>query len=238
MKYWEAITKNLKALKTIALFHPRLALLGVHSEIEVMQYEIDPYLSKEFGDILAEKARRKKRELPHAKTKAVQKLLLFFIGSKHLSEDVRHSLSTLVRLANNCRHTRAEMTSWRVDQAITDTIKLVGELREFPIPHKLVCPKCKRKGAEWYFKTVLDASIGERIEKECPQCGHEITYQVPSPLERLGVYEEKEDRKAAIRILSEVLAEVLEAQKPWNEIKEEELRIKRRLLKIVSEQGE
>lgn len=166
--YADQIIENLENLLSVAVFHPRLAVLGIESEFEVMFGQMIPesYLRSEVEEYAF-------RQHPYPETAVVRRELHKFARDNRLPEELRDFLGELESAAGDCRHSPEEIHLGEVKYAVKKAIAVVRALRDITWQRTLYCPIDKIL-LDLPFKAFLDRQPGATFAVTCPTCERKL----------------------------------------------------------------
>ena len=179
--YKDLVRSNLEDLRLVALFHPRLALVGVASEIENLYKELLPHRVNTWATRV---------QAPHPETKAVTHHIRMQKWSSALPIKLRQFASSLFESEGGgaYRHSRKVVTVPQVIENVRNALALLEALGEIYYPKHIRCQD-HRATADWHLAAVLNAEPGTVIKVVCPK-GKEVvySYSVPNPGETQGPF--------------------------------------------------
>ncbi|MDR7476051.1 MAG: hypothetical protein QN152_11040 [Armatimonadota bacterium] len=155
---------NLENLKLIPLLHPRLALVGVASEIENSYREGVEFGARKWAQDWATAF----NPPPFPETSAVRAHLRDKKYSKGLAPELARFVGDLFEQDGAYRHTRAKVSTEDANRAIDLAIRLLEAHREIFYPKLQNCDQHSAK-LPWYFAHVLEATPGAEVIVHCSE---------------------------------------------------------------------
>jgi hypothetical protein len=164
--YGGQIVQNLEQLRTIAVFHPRLALLGVAVELEVFVRETIP--SERLQEIADAEIKKRGYSQERADSLAVRNYLRDFIAKwDEIPIELRRWLPEIIRRGDLCRHTRVKVSTAEAETAIANAIALIASMSTIELADAFTCKK-HRRNVPFSFKDILHATESWLVK--CPDC--------------------------------------------------------------------
>lgn len=185
--YYDKVIKNLHNLKKLAFFHPRIAFLGVASEIENVFREIDRYyINQKINRYHAEKWADSYDPffyISHPETRVILKRIRSIKREKCIPDNIERFMDKIDKLGGDCRHQRIKVSISEVEDIIDNAIDFMNELKTLYFPQLMECPnpECKTKHP-FYFENVLNAVPGSVLKLWCKECNTLLfEYVIPDP---------------------------------------------------------
>lgn len=187
-RYIDVVLENLSALRAVAVFHPRMALVGIDSELESVVRECFPqtFLDVEIASLRED--RRQRNRYP-SRPQSDDKLLSNVVSSQLLRLARRDDIPTDVRsfiegfrdIAGRARHSRSTASIGTILNSITNAVKCMEWLCTAKALGAFSCSGCAIV-LTFSLENVLTASIGSVIPFACPECSqpHPLTVANPS----------------------------------------------------------
>ena len=221
--YAEQIVQNLWNLRQVALFHPRLAMVGVQSELEIVIQEVLP--PKYFATLVRKFHERvPKHRFPDSGAARDELIRLGeSVGSKDFVEILR-------RWAGTSRHTGTVIEVDFVTDGIETAVDFLEALTRKTYKNVLSCPKDRRR-SDFHLADVLLARPGTVLELCCAnvQCGAlSDQIQVSRADDASGLHLKElgaEDRRWALRTLAARMRLILTRQHQLREVTRDEYEI-------------
>ena len=196
--YRDRIIQNLHNLLNVALFHPRLAMVGVESELECMMTEcVLEWLLDEWIEA----------PLQHGGNPLIPSVVirrkLKSLGKLYWKTDVMDRLSNT---AGNSRHSRADIEFHRVVDAVNEVVGFVKYLAtERPAVPSGMCDSKNKAWAGFHedldFSPMMHSEPSRHVEVSCLICQKTIESAIilPDPDEASGRHVHSDDERRQLQ---------------------------------------
>lgn len=178
--YRDLVLLNLQHLRDLATLHPRLALVGAHSELENLVNEIVP------GPIIVSAAERnpsyQERVSNPGDPDAIYRLDINMYGVRQIIFGQSASfpdLRKLQRQADSARHGRRSTTPSEVLDILDQLKTFVLALDKVPLVYDCICGE----KIEYPVATALSAAPSTRLLIPCRRCKEPPSFEVGDPRE-------------------------------------------------------
>jgi hypothetical protein len=165
--YYDQIISNLRRFQQVALLHPRLAMVGIESEFEIMIQEIVP--PEIFKEIVSDNSLNKQYDPRYPETTTARQALRSIIQLNYFSKDMQDSIREILRKGGDCRHSRAKATYDDVIIAIEQAIRFVDEIGKLGFENAFICAE-HNWHRDFVFEEIFITPIGEPYVVFCPDC--------------------------------------------------------------------
>lgn len=238
MTYAEAVLDNLKNCRTVALLHPRLAVVGVASELEILFREMFP---PDVMDRWTKDFRQRNPKHPFPQTAAIREKLYGQSRESVFSEGLRKLLSSILRRADECRHTRVGVTLREAEHTIDEASEFINRLRQLESKRVLRCAKDSH--VSFRYADVLDGALGATIKLRCPKChGVIATHVIANPSEASQAFEARAGtpvaRAKTMAVFGNEIRKSIRMAYADDDISMSELKLRQQLLAILVEPSE
>lgn len=213
--YMDGVLMNLDRIRIVGFLHPRLAMVGIESELETIFLEaLPPQL---IDERLSEYDRRKPKDPRDYEERKSTIIRYELSNSPNLTSQPKQSdqfLRDLKKRAGQARHSRAAVSVYRVGRAVDQAKAFVNLLKESTMEKALNCENEKLR-VDFHLGKVLMTESGQ-ITLPCPSCGSVLArYSMGVPLRESMYFREPAERRLAMSELAGELFVVfsIEAEK-------------------------
>jgi hypothetical protein len=191
--YGDQIIENLETMRLVASLHPRLALLGVAVELEVLIKEIfpPPSIKRWIKQTVQQNPGTKESDaITAAARDCLRELAREIRLPPDLATDLGSWLFQIMERGNECRHTRTPVSPLEVDRAVTNAIEFVTILRSKGWDSEFTCEK-HGFSAPFHLGEILERPAGSGWVVICPDCRGESESRRVEHQSKLAEYKAK-----------------------------------------------